>query len=55
VPLNLVSFRPALTRMHGLSPNLRGLWKSTFLARAHMLLHPDEQRDEDQARIALGA
>jgi hypothetical protein len=35
-----------------LSPNLLGLWKSTFLEGAHTLFQPDERRDEDQARIA---
>jgi|SRR5947209_3760026 len=39
-------------RKHVLSPNLLTTWKSTFLARAHTLFQPDEQRDEDQARIA---
>ena len=39
-------------RKHALSPNLLGLWKSAFLERAHTLFQPDEQRDEDQARIA---
>ena len=39
-------------RKHILSPNLLGLWKATFLERAHTLFQPDEQRDEDQARIA---
>jgi transposase-like protein len=39
-------------RKHALSPNLLGLWKSTFLERAHTLSQPDEQRDLDQARIA---
>ena len=39
-------------RKHTLSPNLLGLWKGTFLERAHTLFQPDEQRDEDQARIA---
>ncbi len=39
-------------RKHALSPNLLGLWKSTLLERAHTLFQPDEQRDEDQARIA---
>jgi transposase len=39
-------------RKHTLSPNLLGLWKATFLERAHTLFQPDEQRDEDQARIA---
>jgi transposase len=39
-------------RKHALSPNLLGLWKATFLERAHTVFQPDEQRDEDQARIA---
>jgi putative transposase len=39
-------------RKHAPSPNLLTLWKATFLERAHMLFQPDEQRDEDQARIA---
>jgi transposase-like protein len=39
-------------RKHALSPNLLTLWKATFLERAHPLFQPDEQRDEDQARIA---
>ena len=39
-------------RKHTLSPNLLGLWKGTFLERAHTLFQPDEQRNEDQARIA---
>jgi transposase len=39
-------------RRHALSPNLLGLWKATFLERAHTLFQPDDQRAEDQARIA---
>jgi transposase-like protein len=39
-------------RRHALSPNLLGLWKATFLERAHTLFQPDERHDEDQARIA---
>jgi transposase-like protein len=39
-------------RKHALSSNRLGLWKSSFLERAHTLFQPDEQRDEDQARIA---
>jgi len=39
-------------RKHALSPNLLTLWKTTFLERAHTLFQPDDQRDEDQARIA---
>jgi len=39
-------------RKHALSPNLLGLWKSALLERAHTLFQPDEQRDDDQARIA---
>ena len=39
-------------RKHALSSNLLTLWKTTFLERAHALFQPDEQRDEDQTRIA---
>jgi transposase len=39
-------------RKHALSSNLVALWKATVLERAHTLFQPDEQRDEDQARIA---
>lgn len=39
-------------RKHALSPNLLTTWKTTFLERAHTLFQGDEQRDEDQARIA---
>jgi len=39
-------------RKHALSPNLLTLWKTTLLQRAHTLFQPDEQRDEDQTRIA---
>ncbi len=39
-------------RKHALSPNLLTLWKATFLEGAHTLFQPDEQRDEDQTRIA---
>ena len=39
-------------RKHALNPNLLTTWKSTFLERAHTLFQGDEQRDEDQARIA---
>ncbi len=39
-------------RKHALSPTLLSLCKTTFLERAHTLFQPDEQRDEDQARIA---
>ena len=39
-------------RKHALSPNLLSLWKAMFLERAHSLFQPDEQRDDDQARIA---
>ena len=39
-------------REHAPSPNLLALWKATLLERAHPLSQPDEQRDEDQARIA---
>jgi transposase len=39
-------------RKHALSPNLLTTWKTIFLERAHTLFQGDEQRDEDQARIA---
>ena len=39
-------------RRHALSPNLLTTWKATVLERAHTLFQGDEQRDEDQARIA---
>jgi hypothetical protein len=39
-------------RQYALGSNLLGLWKATFLERAHTLFQPDEQRNEDQARIA---
>jgi transposase-like protein len=39
-------------RKHAPSPNLLGLWKSSFQERAHPLFPPDERREEDQARIA---
>lgn len=39
-------------RKHVLSSNLLGHWKATLLERAHTLFRPDEQREEDQARIA---
>src|SRR3954454_17069560 len=39
-------------RKHALSPNLLTTWKATFRERAHTLFQGDEQRDEDQARIA---
>jgi len=45
-------FPPEACRKHALSPNLLGLWKAAFLERAHTLFQPDEQREEDQARIA---
>jgi transposase len=39
-------------RRHALSPNLLTTWKATFLETAPTLFQGDEQRDEDQARIA---
>jgi transposase len=39
-------------RKHTLTPNLLALWKAAFLERAPRLFQSDEQRDEDQARIA---
>ena len=39
-------------RRQALSPNLLTTWKATVLQRLHTLFQGDEQRDEDQARIA---
>ncbi len=39
-------------RRHALSPNLLANWKATFLERAASVFQAEEQRDEDQARIA---
>src|SRR5512143_993388 len=39
-------------RRHALSPILLTTWKATVLERLHTLFQGDEQRDEDQARIA---
>jgi transposase len=39
-------------RRQALSPNLLATWKAAFLEKAHTLFQSDEQRDEDQARIA---
>jgi transposase len=39
-------------RKHALSPTLLATWKATVLERVHTLFQGDEQRDEDQARIA---
>ena len=39
-------------RKHALSPNLLATWKAAFLEKAHTIFRGDEQRDEDQARIA---
>ena len=37
---------------HALSPDLLTTWEGTSLERAHTTFQPDEQRDEDRARIA---
>jgi len=39
-------------RKHGLSPNLLGLWRTTFLERAHTVFASDASRTAEQARIA---
>jgi transposase-like protein len=39
-------------RKHALSTNLLATWKAAFLEKAPTLFQGDEQRDEDQARIA---
>ena len=41
-----------ICRKHLLSPNLLSTWKTTVVQHAHTLFQADEQRDEDQARIA---
>lgn len=39
-------------RKHGLSPNLLGLWRTTFLERAHTVFASDATRTAEQARVA---
>ncbi len=39
-------------RKYALSPNLLATWKATVLQGLPSLFRGDEQRDEDQARIA---
>ncbi len=39
-------------RKHTLSPTLLATWKAAFLEKAHTIFQGDEQRGEDQARIA---
>ncbi len=39
-------------RKHALSTNLLAPGKAAFLEKAHTIFQGDEQRDEDQARIA---
>src|SRR4051812_20771523 len=39
-------------RKHALSPNLLATWKATVLQGLPSLFQGDEQRDEEQARIA---
>jgi putative transposase len=55
VVLEVLRGTPSLAeacRKHALSPNLLSAWKSIVLPRAHPLIREDEQREEDQARIA---
>jgi hypothetical protein len=44
--------RACITFLGADSPNLLAHWKAAFLEKAHTLFQGDEQRDEDQARIA---
>lgn len=39
-------------RTHGLSPNLRALWKTTFRERAHTVFAGEASRRAEQARRA---
>jgi transposase len=40
------------TRKHGLGANLLSTWKAMFLQRAHAAFQADDQRSDEQARIA---
>ena len=39
-------------RKHTLGANLLGLWKATFLERAHLVFDNESARSAEQARIA---
>jgi transposase len=39
-------------RQHTLGANLLGLWKSTFLERAHLVFDSEAARSAEQVRIA---
>jgi transposase len=41
-----------LCRQHQLSPNLLSLWKQTFLERLPVVFQADEQRAQEDRRIA---
>jgi transposase len=39
-------------RKHALGPNLLGLWKATFLEKAHLAFDNESARSAEQVRIA---
>jgi transposase len=41
-----------LCRQHQLSPTLLTLWKQTYLERLPVVFQADEQRSQEQARVA---
>ena len=41
-----------MCRKHTLGANLLGLWKATFLERAHLVFDNESARSAEQARIA---
>ncbi len=47
-----VQSQAEVCRKHTLDANLLGLWKSTFLERAHLAFDNEAARSAEQARIA---
>jgi transposase len=39
-------------REHRLKPEVLSRWKTDFVENAHLVFHSDEQRSQEQARIA---
>ena len=39
-------------REYGLKPEILSRWKAEFVANAHLVFRGDEQRSQEQARIA---
>jgi transposase-like protein len=39
-------------REHRLKPEVLSRWKADFVENAHLVFHSDEQRSQEQARIA---